>query len=101
MFTFEVGQNTEHGDIIRDINTLTMPQPPVPPDVQELDAWGRGLDSQSDDTETNSDTEDDEVLSQRGRYPSGYPFLQDTLASRELENMAMSVSNQRLFNFTR
>ena len=103
VFTFEVGQNTS-ADIIGDINTLTMPQPPVPPDVQELDAWGRGPDSESDDgcdTETDSNTEDDEVLSRRGRYLSGYPFLQDTLASRELENMAMSVSNQCLFNVTR
>ena len=104
VFTVEVGKNTEHPDIIGDINTLTIPQPPVPPDVQELDAWGRGPDSESDDgcdTETDSDTEDDEVLSRRGRYPWGYPFLQNTLASRELENMAISVSNQRLFNVTR
>ena len=81
VFTFQVGQNTKL-HIIGDINTLTMPQPPAPPDVEELDAWGRGPDSESDDgcdTETNSDTEDDEVLSRRGRYPSGYPFLQNTL----------------------
>ena len=39
-FTFEVGQNTKTG-IIGDINTLTMPQPPAPPDIEELDAWGR------------------------------------------------------------
>ena len=84
-FTFEVGQNTST-DIIGDINTLTMPQPPVPPNVEELDAWGRGPDSDSDDgciTETDSDTEDDEVLSRRGQYPLGYPFLQDTLAWRQ------------------
>ena len=85
VFTFEVGQNTKL-DIIGDINAMTMPQPPAPPDEEELDAWGRGPDSGSDDgcdTETNSDTEDDEVLSRRGRYPSGYPFLQDTLAWRQ------------------
>ena len=83
VFTFEVGQNTQHeNNLIGDINNLTMPQPPAPPDVEELDAWGRGPDSGSDngcDTETDSDTEDDEVLSRRGRYPSGYPFLQNTL----------------------
>ena len=76
------GQNTKHPDTIVDINTLTMPQPPAPPDVEELDAWGRGPDSGSDngcDTETESDTEDEEVLSRRGRYPAGYPFLQNTL----------------------
>ena len=81
VFTFEVGQNTKT-DTIGDINTLTMPQPPAPPDVEELDAWGRGPDSGSDngcDTETESDTEDDKVLSRRGWYPSGYPFLQNTL----------------------
>ena len=85
-FTFEVGQNTklEH-KLIGDINVLTLPQPPAPPDVEELDAWGRGPDSESDngcDTETNSDKGDDEVLSRRGRYPSGYPFLQNTLEWR-------------------
>ena len=82
-FTFEVGQNTEHEhQLVGDINVLTMPQPPQEPDVEELDAWGRGPDSESDngcDTETESDTEDDEVLSRRGRYPAGYPFLQNTL----------------------
>ena len=40
VFTFEVGQNSEHPDIIGDINTLSMPQPQVPPNVEELDAWG-------------------------------------------------------------
>ena len=98
VFTFEVGQNTKHPGITGDINTLTMPQPPVPPDVQELDAWGRGPDSESDDgcdTETDSDTEDDEVLSRRGQYPSGYLFLQDTLFSHR------NGDNQRLFNVTR
>ena len=85
-FVFEVGQNTAmehiHGAQYRgDINVLTMPQPPAEPDVEELDAWGRGPDSGSDtcDTESDSDTEDDEVLSRRGRYPAGYPFLQNTL----------------------
>ena len=81
-FVFEVGQNTAMEHInLGDINVLTMPQPPAEPDVEELDAWGRGPDSGSDtcDTEPNSDTEDDEVLSRRGRYPAGYPFLQNTL----------------------
>ena len=81
-FTFEVCQNAaqEHR-CLGDINVLTMPQPPAEPDVEELDAWGRGPDSGSDtcDTESDSDTEDDEVLSRRGRYPAGYPFLQNTL----------------------
>ena len=82
-FTFEVGRNTklEH-KLLGDINVLTMPQPPAPPDVEELDALGRGPDSESEngcDTETDSETEDDEVLSRRGRNPSGYPFLQNTL----------------------
>ena len=47
-------------------NTRTMPQLPVPPNAQELDAWGRGPDSESDDgcdTEADSDTEDDETFS--------------------------------------
>ena len=82
-FTFEVGQNTKVGHkLVRGISVLTMPQPPAEPDVEESDAWGRGPDSASDngcDTETESDTEDDEVLSRRGRYPAGYPFLQNTL----------------------
>ena len=81
-FVFEVGQNTamEH-HYLGDINVLTMPQPPAEPDVEELDAWGRGPDSGSDtcDTEPDSYTEDDEVLSRKGRYPAGYPFLQNTL----------------------
>ena len=36
VFTREVGHNSEHPDIIGDINSLTMPQPPMPPNVEEL-----------------------------------------------------------------
>ena len=95
VFTFKVGQTTKHPDIIGDINTLTIAQPPAPPDVEEVDAWGRGPDSEGDDgwdTETDSDTEDDEVQSRRGRYPSGYPFLQNTLEWRHQRRPLQSVS---------
>ena len=79
VFTREVGSNSDYPDIIGDINTLTMPQPPDKPTIENLDAWGRGPFSDNDgcDTEPNSDTEDDVVLSRRGRYPLGYPFQED------------------------
>ena len=79
VFTCEVGPNSDYPDIIRDINTLTMPQRPDEPTIETLGAWGRGPFSGNDgcDTETDSATEDDEVLSRRGRYPLRYPFQED------------------------
>ena len=72
----------------------------MPPDVGELGAWGRGPESESEDgcdTEPDSDTEDDELLSQRGRYPAGYPFLEDILASHGLDHRD-GRSNDRLLS---
>ena len=53
-------------------NRLTMPNPPDEPHIEHLDSWGRGpySDDRGCDTETDSDTEDDEILSRRGRYPN-------------------------------
>ena len=66
VFTTQVGQPG--------YNRLTMPNPPDEPHIEHLDSWGRGPFSDDDgcDTETDSDTEDDEILSRRGRYPN-YP----------------------------
>ena len=76
-----MGSNSDYPNIIGDINTLTMPQPPDEPTIEDLDAWGRGpfSDDGGCDTESDSDTEDDEVLSRRGRYLLGYPFQEDML----------------------
>ena len=76
VFTHEVGHNSDYPRIIGDVNTLTMPQSPDDLTIQGLDALGRGpiSDDNGCDTETDSDTEDDEILSRSGQYPSGYPF---------------------------
>ena len=87
VFTHEVGHNSDYPQIIRDINTLTMPQPPDDLTIQALDAWGRGPMSDDDrcDGEPDSDTADEEILSRSGRYPAGYPFQEDILAAHALE----------------